>query len=59
MTNKVVEAIVSVECDAVIATTVTVNGSVYENNTVDTFDIINETHYVTYDSIVEMYTSKY
>ena len=55
---NIIEAIVSVECNAVIATIVADNGSVYEDITVDTFDIkgvlFNETHYVTYNSIVEI-----
>ena len=55
---NIVEAIVSVKCNTIIATIVTDNGSVYENITVDTFDVegvlFNETHYVTYNSIVEI-----
>lgn len=45
MDNQV--AIVSAKCNTIIATIVTNNGSVYEN-------ITNETHYVSYDSIVEI-----
>ena len=52
------EAITSVECNNIIVTIVTDNGSVYENITVDTFDVegvlFNETHYITYNSIVEI-----
>ena len=55
---NIVKAIVSVKCNTIIATIVTNNGSVYENITVDTFDVegvlFNETHYVTYNSIVEI-----
>lgn len=55
---NIVEAIVSAKCNTIIATIVTDNGSVYENITVDTFDIegvlFNETHYITYNSIVEI-----
>lgn len=55
---NIVEAIVSSKCNTIIATIVTDNGSVYENITVDTFDVegvlFNETHYVTYNSIVEI-----
>lgn len=55
---NIVEAIVSAKCNTIIATIVTDNGSVYENITVDTFDVegvlFNETHYVTYNSIVEI-----
>ena len=55
---NIVKAIVSAKCNTIIATIVTVNGSVYENITVDTFDVegvlFNETHYVTYNSIVEI-----
>ena len=55
---NIIEAIVSAKCNTIIATIVTDNGSVYENITVDTFDIegvlFNETHYVTYNSIVEI-----
>lgn len=55
---NIVEAIVSAKCNTIIATIVTANGSVYENITVDTFDIegvlFNETHYVTYNNIVEI-----
>lgn len=55
---KIVEAIVSAKCNTIIATIVTDNGSVYENITVDTFDVegvlFNETHYITYNSIVEI-----
>ena len=55
---NIIEAIVSAKCNTIIATIVTDNGSVYENITVDTFDVegvlFNETHYVTYNSIVEI-----
>ena len=55
---NIVKAIVSAKCNTIIATIVTNNGSVYENITVDTFDVegvlFNETHYVTYNSIVEI-----
>ena len=55
---NIVEAIVSAKCNTIIATIITDNGSVYENITVDTFDVegvlFNETHYVTYNSIVEI-----
>ena len=55
---NIVKAIVSAKCNTIIATIVTDNGSVYENITVDTFDVegvlFNETHYVTYNSIVEI-----
>ena len=55
---NIVEAIVSAKCNTIIATIVTNNGSVYENIKVDTFDVegvlFNETHYVTYNSIVEI-----
>ena len=55
---NIVEAIVSAKCNTIIATIVTDNGSVYENITVDTFDVegvlFNETHYITYNSIVEI-----
>ena len=55
---NIVKAIVSSKCNTIIATIVTDNGSVYENITVDTFDVegvlFNETHYVTYSSIVEI-----
>lgn len=55
---NIVEAIVSAKCNTIIATIVTDNGSVYENITVDTFDIegvlFNETYYITYSSIVEI-----
>ena len=62
MNNQValnlIEAIVSANCNTIIATIVTDNGSVYENITVDTFDVegvlFNETHYITYNSIVEI-----
>lgn len=62
MNNQValnmIEAIVSAKCNTIIATIVTNNGSVYENIKVDTFDtegvLFNETHYVTYNSIVEI-----
>ena len=62
MNNQValnmIEAIVSAKCNTIIATIVTNNGHVYENITVDTFDVegvlFNETHYVTYNSIVEI-----
>ena len=53
---NIVKAIVSAKCNTIIATIVTYNGSIYENITVDTFDVegvlFNETHYVTYNSIV-------
>ena len=52
------EAITSVECNTIIVTIITNNGSVYENIKVITFDVegvlFNETHYVTYNSIVEI-----
>ena len=55
---NMIKTIVSGKCNTIIATIVTDNGSVYENITVDTFDIegvlFNETHYVTYNSIVEI-----
>ena len=55
---NIVKAIVSAKCNTIIATIVTDNGSVYENIKVDTFDVegvlFNETHYVTYNSIVEI-----
>ena len=55
---NIVKAIVSAKCNTIIATIVTDNGSVYENITVDTFDaegvLFNETHYVTYNNIVEI-----
>ena len=62
MNNKValniVKAIVSAKCNTIIATIVTDNGNIYENITVDTFDVegvlFNETHYITYNSIVEI-----
>ena len=54
----IVKAIVSAKCNTIIATIVTNNGNIYENITVDTFDVegvlFNETHYVTYNSIVEI-----
>ena len=55
---NIVKAIVSAKCNTIIATIVTNNGSVYENIKVDTFNtegvLFNETHYVTYNSIVEI-----
>ena len=55
---NIVKAIVSAKCNTIIATIVTNNGNIYENITVDTFDVegvlFNETHYVTYNSIVEI-----
>ena len=55
---NIVKAIVSSKCNTIIATIVTNNGNIYENITVDTFDVegvlFNETHYVTYNSIVEI-----
>ena len=55
---NIVKAIVSAKCNTIIATIVTDNGSIYENIIVDTFDVegvlFNETHYVTYNSIVEI-----
>ena len=55
---NIVKAIVSAKCNTIIATIVTNNGSVYENIKVDTFDVegvlFNETHYVSYNSIVEI-----
>ena len=55
---NIVEAIVSAKCNTIITTIVTDNGSVYENIKVDTFDVegvlFNETHYITYNSIVEI-----
>ena len=55
---NIVEAIVSAKCNTIIATIVTNNGSVYENIKIDTFDVegvlFNETHYVSYNSIVEI-----
>ena len=54
----VIKSIVSAKCNTIIATIVTDNGSVYENITVDTFDaecvLFNETHSVSYNSIVEI-----
>lgn len=62
MNNQValnlIEAIVSAKSNTIIATIVTDNGSVYENITVDTFDVegvlFNETHYIAYSCIVEI-----
>ena len=58
VTLNIVKAIVSAKCNTIIATIVTDNGSVYENIKIDTFDVegvlFNETHYVTYNSIVEI-----
>ena len=55
---NIVKAIVSAKCNTIIATIVTNNGSVYENIKIDTFDVegvlFNETHYVSYNSIVEI-----
>ena len=55
---NIVKAIVSAKCNTIIATIITDNGSIYENITVGTFDVegvlFNETHYVTYNSIVEI-----
>lgn len=55
---NIIKAIVSAKCNTIIATIVTDNGSVYENIKVDTFDVegvlFNETHYLTYNSIVEI-----
>lgn len=55
---NLIEAIVGAKCNTIIATIVTDNGSVYKNITVDTFDVegvlFNETHYITYNSIVEI-----
>ena len=55
---NIVKAIVSAKCNTIIATIVTNNGSVYENIKIDTFDVegvlFNETHYITYNSIVEI-----
>ena len=55
---NIVKAIVSAKCNTIIATIVTDNGSIYENIKVITFDVegvlFNETHYVTYNSIVEI-----
>ena len=55
---NIVEAIVSAKCNTIIATIVTDNGSIYENIKIDTFDVegvlFNETHYVSYNSIVEI-----
>ena len=55
---NIVKAIVSDKCNTIIATIVTNNGSVYENIKIDTFDVegvlFNETHYVSYNSIVEI-----
>ena len=52
------EAITSVKCNTIIVTIITNNGSVYENIKIDTFDVegvlFNETHYVSYNSIVEI-----
>ena len=36
---NLIEAIVGAKCNTIIATIVTDNGSVYENITVDTFDV--------------------
>lgn len=58
VTLPIFEAITSVECNTVIVTIATDNGSVYENIKIVTFDVegvlFNETHYVTYNSIVEI-----
>lgn len=62
MNNQValnmIEAIINAKCNTIIANIVTNNGSVYENIKVDTFDtegvLFNETHYITYNSIVEI-----
>ena len=55
---NIVKSIVSAKCNTIIATIITDNGNVYNNITVDTFDVegvlFNETHYVTYNSIVEI-----
>ena len=55
---NIVKAIVSAKCNTIIATIVTNNGSVYEIIKIDTFDaegvLFNETHYVSYNSIVEI-----
>ena len=55
---NIIKDIVSAKCNTIIATIVTANGSIYENITVDTFDVegvlFNETHYITYNSIVEI-----
>ena len=52
------EAITSVKCNTIIVTIITNNGSVYENIKIVTFDVegvlFNETHYVSYNSIVEI-----
>ena len=52
------ETITSVECNTIIVTIGTDKGSVYENIKVITFDVegvlFNETHYVSYNSIVEI-----
>ena len=55
---NIIKEIVRVKCNTIIATIVTNNGSVYENIKVNTFDVegvlFNETHYVTYNNIVEI-----
>ena len=55
---SIFEAITSVKYNTIIVTIVTNNGSVYENIKIVTFDVegilFNETHYVTYNSIVEI-----
>ena len=52
------EAITSVKCNTIIVTIVTDNGIIYENIKIVTFDVegvlFNETHYITYNSIVEI-----
>ena len=52
------EAITSAKRNTIIVTIVTVNGNVYENIAVVTFDVegvlFNETHYINYNSIVEI-----
>ena len=56
--KNIIEAIVSAKCNTIIVTIVTVNGNVYENIAVVTFDVegvlFNETHYINYNSIVEI-----
>ena len=55
---SIFEAITSVKYNTIIVTIVTNNGSVYENIKIVTFDVegilFNETHYVTYNNIVEI-----
>ena len=52
------EAITSAKRNTIIVTIVTVNDNVYENIAVNKFDVegvlFNETHYINYNSIVEI-----